>query len=130
MKIKHTKQYLLENSTILNTLLLNLNATFTKQELMTISGKNERDVRAEMEQIANYYPVRASAGRKGYDIIGFDSFTKLEELKKVKDEAFDQIRELENRISSLKARLKPLIALTKVVGLKVQEAEPQVEDLF
>lgn len=122
-----TKEELERDSTILN-LLLTTGLVYTKQELMNITGMNERAVRSELENIAKYYPVRATAGRKGYSILRFEENSTYNELKEVNNSAYDQIREIENRISSLKMRLKPLIAIMRVSALKLQEYEAKDND--
>lgn len=93
--------------------------TFTRQELCAVFDRSDRSVRAELERIANYYPIRATAGRKGYSLICWNENTTDEELKEIGDECSKQIAELQHRIDSLNARLKPLIAALKVIDEKV-----------
>lgn len=117
-----------EESVILGYLLNETepNRVYTKQELMNITGMSERKVRLEIERIANFYPVRASAGGVGYSIIVCGE--SVESLRAANEEAFAQICEIQNRINSLKARLKPLIALMHVTALKLQEKEQNKEN--
>ena len=122
MKNRMTLEELKRDSTILH-LLTTTHLVYTKQELMSITGMCERAVRNELENIAQYYPVRASAGRKGYSIIWFDESSDLEDLKKVNLAACEQIKEIQNRIDALKMRLRPLIATNKVVCDKINEKE-------
>lgn len=121
-KTKKTLEELEEYSTILH-LLLTTHLVYTKQELMSVTGMNERAVRQELENIAKYYPVRASAGRKGYSIIWFDDNSTLDELKEANQAASEQLMELEHRISSLKMRMRPLIALCSVTCAKISKYE-------
>lgn len=121
MKTKNkneTLKRLQEESTILH-LLYETQLNYTKQELMNITGKSERAVRAELEEIANFYPIKASAGSKGYSLIWFNENSSIEELKIANEDAFNQICEIQNRINALKARLKPLIATQRATALQL-----------
>lgn len=120
---KENLELLKKESVILGYMLSEPNKVYTKSELMAITGYNERKVRAEMERIANFYPVRASAGHKGYSIIWFDENSTIDELKIANNAATEQINEIQNRIECMKARLKPLIALCKVTYNKIQDKE-------
>lgn len=125
-KYKQTKeglQQLNEESVLLGYMLADPRRIYTKTELMAMSGKSERAVRAELERIANFYPVRASAGSKGYSLIWFDEESTLDELQEAHKDALDQVCEIQNRIESLKARLKPLIATAKVTYNIIQNKE-------
>lgn len=106
-------------SDILDLMLRNPNVIFTKEELCSLFNMNERAVRAELERIANYYPVRATAGHKGYSLIWWDENSTLEELNFARIECAMQCNEIQNRIDSLNARLKPLIANLKVINEKI-----------
>ena len=117
------KKELISKSDILNLLLRFQNTVFTKDQLCATFNMSERAVRSELEKIANYYPIRATAGRKGYSLISFREDYDVNQLKEIKDEAYDQIRELQNRIDCLKARMKPLIALTRATAELIQEKE-------
>ena len=117
-----TLEELEENSTILH-LLLTMHLVFTKQELMSVTGMNERAVRQELENIAKYYPVRASAGSKGYSIIWFDDNSTLNELKEANQAASEQLTEIQHRIDSLKMRMRPLVALCEVTCDKISKYE-------
>ena len=117
-----TLEELKENSTILS-LLLTTRSVHTKQELMNITGINERAVRQELENIAKYYPVRASAGHKGYSIIWFDDNSSINELKEANQAASEQLTEIQHRIDSLKMRMRPLVALCKVTCDKISKYE-------
>lgn len=115
------KKELEESSIILKVLKNHTNNVFDKEGLIAFTGKSERQVRAELEHIANFYPIRATAGRKGYKLLTFEEDASVETLKEVNMEAFLQICELQNRINSLKARMKPLIAIQRATALKLQE---------
>lgn len=115
-------------SVILDILKERPNTYIAKSELITRTGMNERKVRAEIEKIANYYPIRATAGRKGYALIWFDENSDIEQLKATIQEAFLQSCEIQNRIDSLKARLKPLIATMRVTALQLQAKGVNIED--
>lgn len=122
------KKQLEDNSKLLELFKKLPNRPFTKQELMAYTSKNERAVRAELEHIANFYPIRATAGRKGYLLLELSEDADITELKDINNEAFLQVCELENRIKSLKARMKPLIALMRVTAVKLQEKGVDTKD--
>ena len=115
---EETLKRLQKESTILH-LLYETKLKYTKQELMSITGKSERAVRAELEEIANFYPIKALAGSKGYSLIWFDENSSIKELKAANEDAFNQICEIQNRINALKARLKPLIATQRATALQL-----------
>lgn len=125
-----THEELKRDSIILEYLLKEPNVVYTKSELCAISGMSERSVRAELENIANFYPVRATAGRKGYSILRFDIWMGVEKLKELNNETYAQIQEIENRINSLKARLKPLIAFNNALAHRLLELDPPKEEEF
>ncbi len=125
-----THEELKRDSIILEYLLKEPNVVYTKSELCAISGMSERSVRAELENIANFYPVRATAGRKGYSILRFGIWDGVEKLKELNNETYAQIQEIENRINSLKARLKPLIAFNNVLAHRLLELDPPKEEEF
>lgn len=108
-------------SPLLDILMNKPNFLFKKEELMAMTGWNERKVRAEIEKIANYYPIYASAGRKGYGIMHFDDNYDLEIIKGLNQAAFDEMCELQHRVDSIKARMKPLIAFMRTTAVKLQE---------
>ena len=119
---KETKEQLEKESLVLPWLQSTPGIVWKKEELMAFTGLSERQVRHEMERIANFYPVRATAGRKGYSLITFDK-ENLVEVDRANKEAFAQVCELQNRIDSLKARMKPLIATMRVTAVIFQEKE-------
>lgn len=102
-------------SDILAYMLIEPTRVYTKQELMARFGMSERTVRAELERIANYYPIRATASRKGYSIIWWDDSFSEQELENVANELCSQISEIQNRVDCLRARIKPLIANLEIV---------------
>lgn len=98
-------------SEVLAYMLLDPKRVYTKQELSAHFEMSERAIRMELERIANFYPVRASAGKKGYSLIQINDDSNFEELMDANAESHFQIKEIEHRIEALKARLKPLIAM-------------------
>ncbi len=112
-------------SSMLAYMMLDPHRVYTKGELAAHFEISERAVRAELERIANYYPIRATAGKKGYSILCIESDATNEELRKVNDDAWNQICELENRIDSLKARMKPLYAIMYESARKLEERTPK-----
>jgi len=101
-------------SDILAYMLTDPTRVYTKTELAARFNMSERKVRLELEKIANFYPIRATAGRKGYSLIYFDNESSFDELTQANMDCFYQIKEIQSRIDSLKARMKPLIASMKV----------------
>lgn len=119
-KYQQTKQARDEfKSDILDFLKRNHKSPISKADLCGIFNMSERSVRAELERIANYYPIRATAGREGYQLIWWDENSSIEELNQARLECAKQVSEIEHRIESLNARLKPLIANIEVINDKI-----------
>ena len=104
---------------------------FKKSELMAVTGWSERKVRKELERIANYYPVISISSKKGYRVGQFND-SEDEEPTECLEELLEQTRhainDLESRVKSLNARMKPLIALKVKLEEKIIERKgPYVE---
>lgn len=83
---------------------------FTKPELCAAFDFSERYVRRELERIANYYPVIATSDSIGYRLGLFDDSMSEEELEDLCNDYDHQLAELQSRVESLYARMKPLLA--------------------
>lgn len=89
----------------------NPNYIFTKEELIESLQSEDREVRREMEKVANFYPIISLSKRKGYRLGSFSEKTTTAELAELYEDTTHAIRELESRVQCLQARMKPLIAL-------------------
>lgn len=98
---------------------------YDKEELATYFQLDERTIRAELEKIANYYPVIAFSNRIGYQIATWSKEMTIGELESVHDDILHQINELNSRIKNLKARLKPLVANKVMLKKTIQEKETE-----
>ena len=69
--------------------------------------------------MANYVPVLSLSKDKGYRVLSFDENTTTEELMAMYEDVQHQINEFRSRVDNLKARMKPLVALQKVIEKKL-----------
>ena len=98
---------------------------FTKEELSDSLGLNMRDTRRAIAELANYQAVIALSSRKGYRVLSIDENTPLEKLVEYADLIEHQLADFKSRVTNLKARMKPLVALKCVIEKKLQEGRSQ-----
>lgn len=97
---------------------------FTREELMEVLSVNgERQMREQLSKLANYFPVVATSDRKGYQLLEITDENNIEQLTEISELAQHQINELQCRIDNLKARMKPLVAIQKVIEKKLEPKE-------
>ena len=84
---------------------------FTRDEIAAHLNCSDRMARKEMEKLANYYPIISVSSKQGYRLGSFDDKDSYENLKSLQDETRYALSELQSRIESLQARMRPLIAL-------------------
>lgn len=84
---------------------------FTREELREVLQMSDRQVRKEMERIANYHPLIATSNRKGYKLALFSDTDSKEDMIALLREVEHEIAELSSRVNSLYARMNPLIAM-------------------
>ena len=92
---------------------------FLREQLVLHFELDDRNIRRKVAELANYVPVLSLSDQKGYRVLSFDENTPIEELVKMHDEMQHQINEFKSRIDNLKARMKPLVALQKVIEKKL-----------
>lgn len=84
---------------------------FTRAELTEAFGKGDREMRRELEKIANFYPIISTSDKGGYQLGHFKDDYTTQHLSLVYEDCVHAIAEIASRVESLNARLKPLIAL-------------------
>lgn len=94
---------------------------FLREQLAFVFETSDRNIRLKVAELANYVPVISLSKDKGYRVLSFNDDTPTEVLIKMHDELQHQINENRSRIDNLKARMKPLVALQKVIEKKLGE---------
>ena len=125
---KKAKEEFLKTSTIALFMRGDSKKVFTREDLSQIFQMNDRSIRAKVAEIANYLPVISLSDSKGYRILCFNEETSMEDMVDMLNDAQHQICELQSRVDNLKARMKPLIAFTKVLQSKIDKKYEE-EDL-
>ena len=97
---------------------------FTKDELCATLNYSDRAVRKSLERMANYYPVISFSSEKGYRFVRFDDSTSVDTLKGMYDDAGHALAELQSRVESLQARMKPLIAFRVEAVQRISQLDP------
>lgn len=97
---------------------------FTRDELCATLNYSDRGIRHSLEKMANYYPVISFSSSKGYRFFRFDESTSADDLKSMYEDTGHALAELESRIESLDARMKPLIALRVEITKRLKELCP------
>lgn len=119
---KKAKEKFLQTSPIAQMMMTgDPNRVFTREELTTIVGICDRAIRREVAEMANYLPILSLSKDKGYRVLCFNENTTLEELETMHELLQHQINENKSRINELKARMKPLVALQKVIEKKLAQ---------
>lgn len=93
---------------------------FTRDELAAHLNCSDRKVRREVEKLANYYPIISVSSKQGYRLGSFDDKSSYETLKSLKEDVRHTLAELQSRIESLQARMKPLIALDVKISEQIE----------
>ena len=117
---KKAKEEFLEKSPIAQYMLTgDSSQIFLREQLAFVFETTDRNIREKVSELANYVPIVSLSSKKGYRVLSFNDDTPTEELVKIHDEAQHQINEFKSRIDNLKARMKPLVALQKVIEKKL-----------
>ena len=116
---KKAKEDFLEKSQIAQYMMGDPTRIFLREQLALVFNLCDRVVREKVAEIANYLPVLSLSKEKGYRVLSFDENTTVEELVKMLEDLQHQINEFRSRIDNLKARMKPLVALQKVIQKKL-----------
>ena len=113
------KKEFLETSQLAQYMMGDPTRIFLREQLTLVFNQSDRQIRKDVAEMANYIPVLSLSKEKGYRVLSFDENTPVEELIKMREEAQHQINEFRSRIDNLKARMKPLVALQKVIEKKL-----------
>ena len=92
------------------TALLDPKHVFTRDEIANHLNCSDRAARREVEKLANYYPIISVSSKQGYRYGIFRERTLDADLEELERETDHALAELESRVKSLQARMKPLIA--------------------
>ena len=118
---KKTKEELLRTSLIALLMSGEPDRVFTKQELAETLGLGIRAVRENVAELANYQAVIGLSCKKGYRLLTISDITEPKKLAQYLELIDAQIAEHRSRVTNIKARMKPLIALRSVIIKKLQE---------
>ena len=115
------KQTFLQTSLIALLMSGEPDRVFTKQELAEMLGHSLRDTRRDIAELANYQAVIALSSKKGYRLLTISDTTEPKKLAQYLELLDAQLAEHRSRVTNIKARMKPLIALRSVIIKKLQE---------
>ena len=118
---KKTKEEFLRTSLIALLMSGEPDRVFTKQELAETLGLGIRAVRENVAELANYQAVIGLSCKKGYRLLTISDITEPKKLAQYLELIDAQIAEHRSRVTNIKARMKPLIALRSVIIKKLQE---------
>ena len=118
---KKTKEEFLKTSLIALIMSGEPDRVFTKQELAETLGLGIRAVRENVAELANYQAVIGLSCKKGYRLLTISDTTEPKKLAQYLELLDAQIKEHRSRVTNIKARMKPLIALRSVIIKKLQE---------
>lgn len=116
---KKAKEEYLQKSQIAQYMMGDPSRIFLREQLALVFNMSDRSIRENVAKMANYVPVLSLSQEKGYRVLSFDENTPVEELIKMHDQMQHQINEFKSRIDNLKARMKPIVALQKVIEKKL-----------
>lgn len=116
---KKAKEEFLEKSALAQYMMGDPSRIFLREQLALHFETCDRVIREKVAEMANYIPVLSLSKDKGYRVLSFNDDTPVEELVKMMEETQHQINEFKSRIDNLKARMKPLVALQKVIEKKL-----------
>ena len=116
---KKAKEEFLEKSQIAQYMMGDPTRIFLREQLVLVFDMSDRQIREKVAELANYLPVLSLSKDKGYRVLSFDENATNEELLKLQEDVQHQINEFKSRVDNLKARMKPLVALQKVIEKKL-----------
>ena len=118
---KKAKEEFLKSSLIALLMSGEPDRVFTKQELAEALGLGLRGVRRDIAELANYQAVIGLSSKKGYRLLTISETTEPKKLAQYLELLDAQLAEHRSRVTNIKARMKPLIALRSVIVKKLQE---------
>jgi len=118
---KKAKEEFLKSSLIALLMSGEPDRVFTKQELAEALGLGLREVRRDIAELANYQAVIGLSSKKGYRLLTISDTTEPKKLVQYLELLDAQLAEHRSRVTNIKARMKPIIALRSVIVKKLQE---------
>lgn len=118
---KKAKEEFLRTSIIALVMSGEPDKAFTKEELAEELGQTEREVRRSLAELANYQAVVGLSSKKGYRLLTISDETDTKKFVEYMDLIDHQLAEHRSRVTNIKARMKPLIALRSVIEKKLKE---------
>lgn len=100
--------------------ILKTNEIYTKQQLVELTGFDERVVRKQIQDISKYYGVITFSTQKGYRLAN-PNLTDEELIRKELDDIQHAINEDKKRADEILARVWRKVAVAKVLEKKLEE---------
>ena len=116
---KKKKEEFLRTSTLAVYMMGEPDRIFTREELAHQFDTSDREIREKVAELANYVAVISLSKEKGYRVPSFDENTPIEKLVEMAEDIERQVHEFQARCDNLRARMKPLVALRKVIDAEL-----------
>ena len=100
--------------------ILKTNEIYTKQQLVELTGFDERSVRKQIQEISKYYGVISFSAQKGYRLAN-PNLTDEELIRKELNDIQHAINEDKKRADEILARVWRKVAVAKVLEKKLEE---------
>ena len=100
--------------------ILKTNEIYTKQQLVELTGFDERNVRKQIQDITRYYGVISFSAQKGYRLAN-PNLTDEELIRKELNDIQHAINEDKKRADEILARVWRKVAVAKVLEKKLEE---------
>lgn len=100
--------------------ILKTNEIYTKQQLVELTGFDERSVRKQIQDISKYYGVISFSAQKGYRLAN-PNLTDEELIRKELNDIQHAINEDKKRADEILARVWRKVAVAKVLEKKLEE---------
>ena len=100
--------------------ILKTNEIYTKQQLVELTGFDERSVRKQIQEISKYYGVITFSAQKGYRLAN-PNLTDEELIRKELNDIQHAINEDKKRADEILARVWRKVAVAKVLEKKLEE---------
>ena len=100
--------------------ILKTNEIYTKQQLVELTGFDERSVRKQIQDISKYYGVITFSAQKGYRLAN-PNLTDEELIRKELNDIQHAINEDKKRADEILARVWRKVAVAKVLEKKLEE---------
>lgn len=100
--------------------ILKTNEIYTKQQLVELTGFDERSIRKQIQDISKYYGVITFSAQKGYRLAN-PNLTDEELIRKELNDIQHAINEDKKRADEILARVWRKVAVAKVLEKKLEE---------